>query len=62
MDGRIVELEVTSAALAGNPLGDPDRRLVLVYLPAAHGAAPLPAKPWRKVIAGSGARPSAAGR
>jgi S-formylglutathione hydrolase FrmB len=53
MDGRVVELEVTSAALAGNPLGDPDRRLVLVYLPAAHGAAPLPAITFLHGFAGS---------
>ncbi len=53
MDGRLVELEVDSAALAGNPLGDPARRLVLVYLPAAHGGAPLPAITFLHGFAGS---------
>jgi S-formylglutathione hydrolase FrmB len=43
MHGKLVELEVESRALAGNALGDPDRRLVLAYVPPGHGAAPLPA-------------------
>jgi pimeloyl-ACP methyl ester carboxylesterase len=43
MQGRLVELEIDSPALAGNPLGDPSRRLVLAWLPPGHGAAPLPA-------------------
>lgn len=42
MNGRMVELEVDSAALAGNPLGDPARRAVLAYLPPGRPA-PLPA-------------------
>ncbi|HET7824594.1 MAG TPA: alpha/beta hydrolase-fold protein, partial [Anaeromyxobacter sp.] len=42
MNGKLVELEVDSAALAGNPLGDPARRLVLAYLPPG-AQAPLPA-------------------
>jgi S-formylglutathione hydrolase FrmB len=33
MHGRLIELEVDSAALAGNPLGDPSRRLVLAWVP-----------------------------
>ncbi|HET8538366.1 MAG TPA: alpha/beta hydrolase-fold protein [Anaeromyxobacter sp.] len=53
MQGRIVELTVESAALAGNPLGDPARRLVLVYLPAAHGSAPLPAVTFLHGFAGT---------
>jgi S-formylglutathione hydrolase FrmB len=53
VDGRIVELEVESAALAGNPLGDPARRLVLVYLPPSHGEAPLPAVTFLHGFAGS---------
>jgi hypothetical protein len=53
MEGRLVELTVESAALAGNPLGDPARRLVLVYLPAAHGSAPLPAVTFLHGFAGS---------
>jgi S-formylglutathione hydrolase FrmB len=43
MQGRLVELELDSTALAGNPLGDPSRRPLLVWLPPGHGAAPLPA-------------------
>ncbi len=53
MQGRLVELEVESAALAGNPLGDPARRLVLVYLPAAHGTAPLPTVTFLHGFAGT---------
>jgi pimeloyl-ACP methyl ester carboxylesterase len=41
--GSLVELEIESPALAGNPLGDPARRLVLAWLPPGHGQAPLPA-------------------
>jgi S-formylglutathione hydrolase FrmB len=40
--GTVVEVEIDSAALAGNPLGDPARRTALVYLPPG-GAAGLPA-------------------
>ncbi len=43
MHGTLVELELEVVALAGNPLGDPSRRTVLVYLPPCHGARPLPA-------------------
>jgi S-formylglutathione hydrolase FrmB len=43
MNGRVVEVEVGSRALRGNALGDPAVRPLLVYLPAAHGSAPLPA-------------------
>lgn len=43
MHGRIVELEVDSAALRGNPLGDPTRRPVIAWVPPGHGDAPLPA-------------------
>jgi poly(3-hydroxybutyrate) depolymerase len=39
---RLVELELESAALASNPLGDPPRRPVLVWLPPGHDGAPLP--------------------
>ncbi len=42
MEGRIVELEIESSALAGNPLGDPARRPLLAWLPPG-GAAGLPA-------------------
>jgi hypothetical protein len=40
--GTVVELEVDSAALAGNPLGDPARRTVLAWVPPG-GAAGRPA-------------------
>jgi S-formylglutathione hydrolase FrmB len=43
MHGTLVELEVDAPSLAGNPLGDPSRRTLLVYLPPGHGRAPLPA-------------------
>jgi S-formylglutathione hydrolase FrmB len=33
MNGALVEMEVDSPALAANPLGDPARRTVLVYVP-----------------------------
>jgi S-formylglutathione hydrolase FrmB len=42
MKGRLLELEVDSPALAGNPLGDPARRLVLAYVPPGEPAS-LPA-------------------
>ncbi len=42
MRGRVVELEVDAPALAGNPLGDPARRLVLAWVPPGP-ARPLPA-------------------
>jgi S-formylglutathione hydrolase FrmB len=42
MKGTLVELELDSAALAGNPLGDPARRTVLAYVPPG-GAAGRPA-------------------
>ncbi len=42
MNGTLVEVPVDSAALAGNPLGDPARRTALVYVPPG-GAAGLPA-------------------
>jgi len=43
MHGTLVELEIDVPALAGNALGDPSRRTVLVYLPPGHGRARLPA-------------------
>ncbi len=42
MRGTLLELEIVSPALRGNPLGDPDRRLVLAYLPPGGGSG-LPA-------------------
>ena len=38
--GRLVEFEIESAALAGNLLGDPTRRVVAVYLPPGYDADP----------------------
>lgn len=34
--GRLVEIEIESAALEGNLLGDPTRRVVMVYLPPGY--------------------------
>jgi S-formylglutathione hydrolase FrmB len=36
MHGTLVELDLDFAPLAGNPLGDPSRRPLLVYLPPDH--------------------------
>ena len=41
MKGALVEIEIDAPALAGNPLGDPARRTVLVWVPPG-GAAGLP--------------------
>jgi S-formylglutathione hydrolase FrmB len=41
--GRLDEHEIDSAALAGNPLGDPSRRPVWVYVPPDAGDDALPA-------------------
>jgi enterochelin esterase-like enzyme len=38
--GRLVEIEIDSAALRGNLLGDPTRRTVAVYLPPGYDADP----------------------
>ncbi len=44
MHGRLMWEEIDSEALRGNPLGDPSRRPLLVYLPERHGkGTPLPA-------------------
>jgi pimeloyl-ACP methyl ester carboxylesterase len=52
MQGTLVEIEIDSPALAGNPRGDPARRLVLVYLPPG-GAAGLPAVTFLHGFTGS---------
>jgi S-formylglutathione hydrolase FrmB len=39
MHGRLEWVEIDAPALAGNPLGDPARRPLLVYLPPGHGGA-----------------------
>ncbi|HET8528716.1 MAG TPA: alpha/beta hydrolase-fold protein [Gaiellaceae bacterium] len=41
--GRLDEHELESEALRGNPLGDPHRRPLWVYVPPGAGGAPLPA-------------------
>jgi len=41
--GRLDEHEIDSAALAGNPLGDPSRRPLWVYVPPDAGDEPMPA-------------------
>jgi S-formylglutathione hydrolase FrmB len=43
MHGKLVELELEFAPLAGNPLGDPSLRPLLVYLPPGHEVSRLPA-------------------
>lgn len=56
MRGRLEELEITSPALEGNPLGDPSRRTLLAYLPPGHVPdRPLPAVYFLHGM-GSGAR------
>jgi S-formylglutathione hydrolase FrmB len=52
MDGRLVELEIDAPSLRGNPLGDPDRRLALVYVPPGGGAG-LPAVTFLHGFTGS---------
>ena len=42
LQGRLDELTITSAALAGNRLGDPHERPVWVYVPPDAGDTPLP--------------------
>jgi pimeloyl-ACP methyl ester carboxylesterase len=43
MSGQMIEVEIDSPALAGNPLGDPARRPLLVWRPPGHDGGPLPA-------------------
>jgi S-formylglutathione hydrolase FrmB len=52
MHGSLVELELDSQALAGNPLGDPARRPLLCWVPPG-GAAGLPAVYFLHGFAGS---------
>lgn len=51
MRGRLVEIEIDSPALAGNPLGDPARRLVLAYVPP--GGGPFPSVTFLHGFSGS---------
>jgi S-formylglutathione hydrolase FrmB len=53
MEGRVLDLEVDSAALRGNPLGDPSRRRLVVYVPPG-GAAGRPAVYFLHGFTGSG--------
>lgn len=53
MRGKILELEVDSQALTGNPLGDPSVRRLLVYVPAC-GAAGRPAAYFLHGFTGNG--------
>ncbi len=52
MKGELLELEVDAPALAGNALGDPARRTLLVYVPPG-GAAGLPTITFLHGFAGS---------
>jgi S-formylglutathione hydrolase FrmB len=52
LEGKLVEIEVDSPALAGNPLGDPARRLVLAYVPPG-AAGPLPSVTFLHGFSGS---------
>jgi S-formylglutathione hydrolase FrmB len=55
MNGRLLELDLDSPALAGNPLGDPSRRPLFVYLPPGHAdGAGLPAVYFLHGFTGSG--------
>ena len=54
MHGRLIELEMEVEALAGNPLGDPTARTLLVYLPPGHDHARLPAVYFLHGFSGSG--------
>jgi S-formylglutathione hydrolase FrmB len=51
--GRLIELEIDSPALAGNPLGDPARRALLAWTPPGGGAG-LPAVYFLHGFSGSG--------
>jgi pimeloyl-ACP methyl ester carboxylesterase len=42
MHGTLIELEIDALPLAGNPLGDPSRRTLLVYLPPGSDGKGLP--------------------
>jgi len=55
MNGRLLELEIDSPALAGNPLRDPARRPLLAWLPPGHAdGAGLPAVYFLHGFTGSG--------
>ena len=55
MNGRLLELEIDSPALAGNPLGDPTRRPLFAWLPPGRrDGAGLPAVYFLHGFTGSG--------
>ncbi|HET6438038.1 MAG TPA: alpha/beta hydrolase [Anaeromyxobacter sp.] len=54
MHGKLIELEIEFPVLADNPLGDPARRPLLVYLPPGAGRQPLPAVYFLHGFSGSG--------
>jgi pimeloyl-ACP methyl ester carboxylesterase len=54
MRGKLIELELEVDALAGNPLGDPSRRTVLVYLPPGQDGRRLPTVTFLHGFSGSG--------
>ena len=55
MNGRLLELQLDSPALTGNPLGDPTRRPLFAYLPpGASDGAGLPAAYFLHGYTGSG--------
>lgn len=54
MHGTLTELEIDVPALAGNPLGDPARRTLLVYRPPGDGRRRLPAVYFLHGFSGSG--------
>lgn len=57
MPGRIETLSIDSAALTGNPLGDPARRTIPVWLPPSYDSAPqrrYPVVYWLAGFTGTG--------
>jgi hypothetical protein len=52
LEGRLHHGEVDSAALVGNPLGDPTRRPVIVYTPPGYDATPSRRYPTVYVLLG----------
>jgi pimeloyl-ACP methyl ester carboxylesterase len=53
MHGKLIELEVEAPSLAGNPLGDPARRPLVVYLPPGGEGKRLPAVTFLHGFSGS---------
>ncbi len=53
MHGTLIELEIDAPPLAGNPLGDPSRRTLLVYLPPGSDGKGLPTVTFLHGFSGS---------